>query len=164
MGGTAGLAHAWAGFQKRDFAACQAAVMDELLAQGATRPAAAEKRLVAVEPFLADLAVPGLNPQQHRLPVPTALSDTHAAEYSEGERREARGEGRGAWRKECGAPDLPIQLTVSGAPSPLTLGLAPVIDSTAPIERALPLISASDYSWCALGERRINHGCRPLLV
>jgi hypothetical protein len=71
--------------------------MDELVAQGAPRPAAAEKRLVAVEPFLADFAVPGLNPQQHRLPVPTASSNTHTVEYSEGARREARGErGTGA--------------------------------------------------------------------
>ena len=91
MGGTAGLAYAGADFQERDFAAGQAAVMDELVAQGAPRPAAAEKGLVAVEPFLADLAVPGLNPQQHRLPVPTASSDTHASEYSEGERQGARG-------------------------------------------------------------------------
>jgi hypothetical protein len=64
--------------------------MDELLAQGAARPPAGEKRLVAVEPFLADLAVPGLNPQQHRLPVPTALSDAHAAEYSEAVDRKTR--------------------------------------------------------------------------
>ena len=93
MGGTAGLAHAGADFQERDFAGGQAAVMDELLAQGAARPTAGEKRLITVEPFLADLAVPRLNPQQHRLPVPAGFSDAHAAEYSEGARREARGEG-----------------------------------------------------------------------
>jgi hypothetical protein len=67
--------------------------MDELVAQGATRPAAAEKRFVAVESFLADLAVPGLNSQQHRLPVPTASSDTHTSKYTEGERQGARGAG-----------------------------------------------------------------------
>ena len=83
MGGAAGLAHAGAGFEERDFAAGQAAVMDELLAQAAARPAAGKKRFVAVEPFLADLAVPGFNPQQHRLPFPVAISDTHIAEYSE---------------------------------------------------------------------------------
>ncbi len=110
--------------------------MDELLAQGATRPAAAEKRLIAVEPFLADLAVPGLNPQQHRLPVPAAFRILMPRSIAK-----ARGKGQGAWRKECGAPDLPIQLTVSGAPSPypLPFGSVSVIDSTAPIERALPL-------------------------
>ena len=54
MGGAAGLAHAGAGFQERDFPAGQAVVMDEFVAQGATGPSAAEKRLVAVEPFLAD--------------------------------------------------------------------------------------------------------------
>ena len=90
MGGTADLAHAGADFQERDFAGSQAAVMDELLAQGAARPPAGEKCPVAVEPFLADLAVPGLNPQQHRLPFPAASSDTHAAEYSEAIDRKTR--------------------------------------------------------------------------
>lgn len=68
--------------------------MDKLFAQGAPRPPAAEKRLVAVEPFLADRAVPGLNPQQHRLPSPAASSNTHTVKYNEGARREARGDGR----------------------------------------------------------------------
>ena len=86
MSGAADLAHAGAGFQERDFAVGQAAVMDEVLAQGTTRPAAAEKRFVAVEPFFADLAVSGFNPQQHRLPFPTSISDTHVEEYSEGPR------------------------------------------------------------------------------
>ncbi|MBI3807812.1 MAG: hypothetical protein HY281_09945 [Nitrospirae bacterium] len=72
----------------------QTAVVDEVLAQGAPRPAAAEKRLIAVELFLADLAVPGFNPQQHRLPFPVGVSDTHATKYSERVRREARGDGR----------------------------------------------------------------------
>ena len=90
MGGTAGLAQAGTDFQERDLSVGQATVVDEVLAQSATRPAAAEKRLVPVEPFLADLAVPGLKPQQHRLPVPTALSDTHAAEYSEAVDRKTR--------------------------------------------------------------------------
>ena len=57
--------------------------MDKLFAQGAPRPPAAEKRLVAVEPFLADRAVPGLNPQQHRLPSPAASSNTHTVKYNE---------------------------------------------------------------------------------
>lgn len=65
--------------------------MDEVLAQDATRPATTEKRLIAVEPFLADRAIPGFNPQQHGLPRSAAFSDTHAMEYSEGARREARG-------------------------------------------------------------------------
>jgi hypothetical protein len=90
LGGTAGLAHAGADFQERDFAAGQAAVMDELVAQGAARPAAAEQRLVTVEPFLADLAKSGFNPQQHRLPFPATSSDTHAAKYSEAADRKTR--------------------------------------------------------------------------
>ncbi len=40
---------------------------------------------------MTDLAVAGFNPQQHRLPVSATFSNTHAAEYNEGERREARG-------------------------------------------------------------------------
>ena len=36
-----------------------------------------------------------------------------------------------------------------------------MIDSTAPIERAPPLISVFDYSWCALRERGNNHERRP---
>jgi hypothetical protein len=83
LGGTAGLAHAGASFQERDFTAGQTAIMDELVAQGAARPPAGEKCLIAVEPFLADCAIPGLNPQEHRLPSPAAFSDTHAVEYSE---------------------------------------------------------------------------------
>jgi hypothetical protein len=83
MGGPADLAHAGTGFQERDFAGGQAAVMDELLAQAAARPAAGEKRFVTVEGFVADLAIPGFNPQQHRLPRSAAFSDTHATEYSE---------------------------------------------------------------------------------
>ena len=95
MGGTAGLAHPRAGFQERDFATGQATVMDKLFAQGTARPPAGEKRLVTVEPFLTDCAVPGLNPQEHRLPSPAAFSNTHAVKYSEGARREARGQRHG---------------------------------------------------------------------
>jgi hypothetical protein len=57
--------------------------MDELLAQSATGPSAGEQRLVAVELFLADLAEPRLNPQQHRLPGPGGFSNAHASKYSE---------------------------------------------------------------------------------
>jgi hypothetical protein len=57
--------------------------MDEIFAQGTARPPAAKKRLVAVEPFLADLTVPGFNPQEHWLPFPAAFSNTHAVKYSE---------------------------------------------------------------------------------
>ena len=94
MGSTANLTHTGSSFQKRDFTTGQAAVVDKILAQGTTGPAATEKRLVAVELFLADLAVPGFNPQQHRLPFPGSISNTHATEYSEGARREATGAGR----------------------------------------------------------------------
>lgn len=102
MGGAAGLAHAGTGFQERDFAGGQAAVMDELLAQAAAGPAAGEKRFVTVEGFVADLAIPGFDPQQHRLPGSATFSNTHASEYSERASREARGEGRYCWRRPTG--------------------------------------------------------------
>ncbi len=97
MGGAAGLAHAGTGFQERDFAGGQAAVMDELFAQATAGPAAGEKRFVAVERFITDLAVPRFNPQQHGLPRSAAFSDTHAMEYSEaigGKTRSRRGVSR----------------------------------------------------------------------
>jgi hypothetical protein len=87
----ANLAQAGTGFQERNLAAGQTTVMNELVAGGTTRPSASQKRLIAVEPFMTDLAVAGFNPQQHRLPITAAFSNTHAAEYSEAERREARG-------------------------------------------------------------------------
>jgi hypothetical protein len=77
MRGATGLAHTGTRFQERDFAGGQATVMDELLTQAAPRPAAGEKRLVTVEGFVTDLAVPGFNPQQHRLPGSAAFSDAH---------------------------------------------------------------------------------------
>jgi len=83
MRSAADLAHAGTGFQERDFTSGQAAVVNELLAQAAARPAAGEKRFVAVERFVADLAIPGFNPQEHGLPRSTAFSDTHAKKYSE---------------------------------------------------------------------------------
>lgn len=83
MGSTTTLTHTGTGFQERNLSVGQAAVVDKVLAQRATRPSAAEKRLIAVELFLADLAVPGLNPQQHWLPGPGGFSDTHASEYIE---------------------------------------------------------------------------------
>src|SRR6185295_18650317 len=90
IGGAAGLAHAGTGFQERDFTGGQAAVMDELLAQTATGPPAGKKRFVTVEGFVADLAIPGFNPQQHGLPRSAAFSDTHTLEYSEAIRWKTR--------------------------------------------------------------------------
>ena len=106
MGGAASLAHAGAGFEERDFAGGQATVMDELLAQGAARPPAGEKRLIAVEPFFTDLAVPGFNPQQHGLPFSAAISDTHISEYSEAVSGNTRR-----------IPELRSQIAISQTPS-----------------------------------------------
>jgi hypothetical protein len=64
--------------------------MNKVFAQAAARPAATEERFIAIERFLTDLAVAGFNSQQHRLPVPSSVSNTHDREYSEGARGEAR--------------------------------------------------------------------------
>lgn len=78
MSRAASLAHARAGFQKRHLAAGETAIVDELVAEGTTGPAAGEEGLVPIEPFVAHLAVPGLDPQQHRLPISAAFSNTHS--------------------------------------------------------------------------------------
>jgi hypothetical protein len=83
LSSAAGLTDAGAGFQEGTLSVGQTTIMDEVLAQGATRPATAEKRLVAVEPLLAHRTDPGLNPQQHRLPFSGSISNTHAMKYSE---------------------------------------------------------------------------------
>jgi hypothetical protein len=75
----ASLTHTWAGFQKRHFAAGKTAIVDKFVAEGATGPAAGEEGLIPIEPFLAHLAVPGFDPQQHRLPISTAFSDAHSS-------------------------------------------------------------------------------------
>lgn len=54
MSSAAGLTDARAGLQEGTLSVGQATIMDEVLAQGATGPAAGEKRLVAVEPLLTD--------------------------------------------------------------------------------------------------------------
>ena len=55
----------------------KAAIVDEFVADGATGPAATKHRFVPIQTLLADFAVPGLNPQQHWLPVPPGFSDAH---------------------------------------------------------------------------------------
>ncbi len=66
--------------------------MHKLIANGTAGPTAAEERLIAVEPLLADRTVPGLDAQQHRFPIAGGVPNTHAAQYSERRRHEARGE------------------------------------------------------------------------
>jgi hypothetical protein len=61
--------------------------MDEFVTAAAAGPAAAEKSLVAVEPFLADLTVPGFNPQQHGFPISAGFSDAHGGKYSQAARK-----------------------------------------------------------------------------
>ena len=52
--------------------------MDKFIAEGATGPAAGEEGLVPIETFIAHLAVPGFDPQQHGLPISTTLSNAHS--------------------------------------------------------------------------------------
>jgi hypothetical protein len=56
----------------------EATIVDEFIADGTAGPPAAQKGLIAIEPLLTHLAVPGLNPQQHRLPVATGFSNAHS--------------------------------------------------------------------------------------
>lgn len=146
--------------------------MNKVLAQRATRPAAAEHRLVAVEPFLADLADPGFNPQQHRLPGPGSFSNTHASEYSEATRREARGDGkREAYGGGMGVAKAALHCAHRTStimlllPSSLVRSsrAAPMVGSTAPIERAPPLISASINLGARSGSEEPTMGVAPPL-
>lgn len=52
--------------------------MDKFIAEGAPGPATGEEGLIPIEPFVAYLAVPGFDPQQHGLPISTALSNAHS--------------------------------------------------------------------------------------
>lgn len=56
----------------------KAAIVDEFITDRTAGPSAAEHRFVPIQTLLADFAVPGLNPQQHWLPVPTGFSDAHS--------------------------------------------------------------------------------------
>ena len=81
LAGLAGLANTRALLQETEFPARKATIVDEFVADRATRPAPTEHRLVSVEALVTDLAVPGFNPQQHRLPVTTAIAkNIHGAE------------------------------------------------------------------------------------
>jgi len=51
--------------------------MHEFVADRATGPATTEQGLVAIQTQFADSADAGLDPQQHRFPVPARLSNTH---------------------------------------------------------------------------------------
>jgi hypothetical protein len=70
-------------FEKFYLAAGETTVVDELIADRATGPTAAQHGLIAVKTLLANLAQPGLDPQQHRLPVSACFSNAHGREYSE---------------------------------------------------------------------------------
>lgn len=74
--------------------------MNELVTDRATRPASAQHRLVSIEIFSTHSAEPRLNRERHRLPFPTAFSNTHkgrsiagrpAEKQARARRREASG-------------------------------------------------------------------------
>jgi len=84
LGCAAGLAHPRSGFEKRDFPAGEAAIVDEFVADRAAGPSTAEHGFVPIQAQMADFTVPGLNSQQHRLPIPAGFSNAHSGrEYSE---------------------------------------------------------------------------------
>lgn len=51
--------------------------MDELVADRATGPPTPQERFVPIEALFADFTIAGLNPEQHRLPLAAAFSNTH---------------------------------------------------------------------------------------
>ena len=61
--GFAGFTDTRALLEEADFPARKAAIVDEFIADRATRPSATKHRLVAVEALVTDLAVPGFDPQ-----------------------------------------------------------------------------------------------------
>jgi hypothetical protein len=69
--------------EKFQLAAGEATVVHELITDCAPGPPAAQHGLVTVQAFFADLAEPGLDPEQHRLPISACPSDAHQAKYSE---------------------------------------------------------------------------------
>jgi len=73
----AGLAYPRSCLQKGDFPTSEATIVDEFIADRAAGPSAAEHCFVPIEPLLADCAVPGFNPLQHRLPISATFSNTH---------------------------------------------------------------------------------------
>ena len=80
LGGSTGFADARALLEEADPPAGEATIVHELVAHGTTRPAASQHRLIAVEALLTHLAVPGLDPQQHGLPLTGSFTNTHIAE------------------------------------------------------------------------------------
>ena len=77
MSSTAGFADARPGLEEGHLPTGKAAVVDEFVTERTAGPAAGKERLVAVKTFLADFALSGFNPQQHRLPITGRFTNTH---------------------------------------------------------------------------------------
>ena len=77
---SAGLANTRTRLKKTDLPAGETTIVHELIADRAARPAAAEHRLITIEALPADLAIAGLDPQQHGLPLTGSFPNTHSAE------------------------------------------------------------------------------------
>ena len=73
----ASLADAGPRLEERKLSARKAAVVNELVAHRAPRPAAAKHCFVAIESLLAHFAMTRLDRKQHRLPVAASFSDAH---------------------------------------------------------------------------------------
>ena len=80
LGGPAGFADARTLLEEADLPAGETTIVHKLIAHRATRPAAAQHRLITVETLLTDFAVAGLDPQQHRFPLTGGFTNTHGAE------------------------------------------------------------------------------------
>lgn len=57
----------------------EATIVDKFVAERAAGPSAAEEGLIPIQSLLTDFAVPGLDPQQHGLPISAGFSDAHRA-------------------------------------------------------------------------------------
>ena len=79
FGSPAGFTYAWTRLEETDFSAGETTIVHELVADRAARPPASENGLIPVEALLTDLAVPGFDSQQHRLPFTGRFADTHTA-------------------------------------------------------------------------------------
>ena len=79
--GTAALADPRTLFEEGDSSAGQTAVMDEAIADGTSRPPAAQQRQVPIQPPFADAAYSGLNAQQHGFPLAPSKPNAHGGQY-----------------------------------------------------------------------------------
>ena len=75
--GVAGLAHARASFEIRNFSAGQATIMNKIFADTASSPTSTQYRMIAVQAFPAHSAGFRFDSKEQRLPFASSISNTH---------------------------------------------------------------------------------------